>query len=178
VSEWRASFEAAIAITKTKIRAVQVMPDCYSREPGFAIDRGSAFVRSMPRERIELPPAVACAFVRDMQASFAPATTRSGKTRSPLGRCTCPGSSRGRGRSRLALPTSERCSRRRGTGSERHLIPYLIFWTIGAHCHCVRPRPHTPFGVIVWPVNWAFLTFSLFRVGNSNRQLGRDCYFN
>ncbi|HET6169517.1 MAG TPA: hypothetical protein VFE01_05015 [Terracidiphilus sp.] len=71
MSEWRASFEAAIAITKTKIRAVQVMPDCYSREPGFAIDRGGAFVRSMPRKPIGLTPAVACAFVRDMQAFFA-----------------------------------------------------------------------------------------------------------
>jgi hypothetical protein len=37
VIEWRASFEAAIAITKIKMRAAQVMSIFYDCESGFAI---------------------------------------------------------------------------------------------------------------------------------------------
>ena len=38
---------------------------------GFAFRGAPAYIRRMPRKPIELPPAVARAFVRDMRAFFA-----------------------------------------------------------------------------------------------------------
>jgi hypothetical protein len=64
VSEWRASFETAIAITKIKMRAAQVMRVCYRRDTGFAMSALRAYIWPMPRKPIELPPAVARNFLR------------------------------------------------------------------------------------------------------------------
>ena len=44
--EWRASFEAAIAITRIKMRAAQIMSHFYDRESGFAIEHWEPTHRS------------------------------------------------------------------------------------------------------------------------------------